>query len=58
MLALGCFIPLVTFVVGAGLGSYLGGTQGGYWGAGLGFGGGLLAAGLAMLLVDRAVRRR
>jgi hypothetical protein len=58
MLALGCLIPLVTFVIGAGVGSYLGGTQGGYWGAGIGFGVGLLIAVAALVILDRALARK
>jgi hypothetical protein len=58
MLALGCLIPLVTFAIGAGVGSYLGGVHGGYWGAGLGFVGGLLVAVAALLILDRAIARK
>jgi hypothetical protein len=54
MLAVGCLIPFMTLVIGAGLGSYLGNVQGGYWGAGLGFGAGVLIAIAAMILLDRA----
>jgi hypothetical protein len=58
MLALGCLIPLVTFVAGAALGSYLGGLHGGYWGAGLGFGIGLLIAIAAWVILQRALARK
>ena len=53
MLAVGCFIPFVMLAVGAVLGSYLGDVRGGYWGAGIGFGAGVLIAVVAMMVLDR-----
>ena len=58
MLALGCLIPLVMFVIGAGVGGYLGGIHGGYWGAGIGFGVGLLDAVAALVILERALARK
>ncbi|HEY4043935.1 MAG TPA: hypothetical protein VGM32_19095 [Rhodopila sp.] len=54
MLAVGCLIPFVMLAVGAGLGSYLGDVRGGYLGAGVGFGAGLLIAVVGLLILDRA----
>jgi hypothetical protein len=54
MLAVGCLIPFMTLVIGAGLGSYLGNIHGGYLGAGVGFGTGVILAVIAMILLDRA----
>jgi hypothetical protein len=56
MLALGCFIPFVTLIVGAGLGSYIGDVRGGYWGAGAGLAAGLLIVAAGFGILDR-VRR-
>jgi hypothetical protein len=56
MLAIGCFIPFVTLVVGAGLGSYIGDVRGGYWGAGAGLAVGLLIVAVGFAVLDR-VRR-
>ena len=58
MLAIGCMIPFVSLALGAGIGSYLGKIQGGYWGAGLGFGAGLVVAIAAMALLGRLRRPR
>ena len=59
MLAVGCLIPLVTLVIGAGLGSYFGGINGGYWGSGVGFLVGLLivVAGLGALTRALSAKR-
>ncbi|HET6610299.1 MAG TPA: hypothetical protein VFG62_26780 [Rhodopila sp.] len=54
MLAVGCLLPFVTLAVGAIGGSYLGAVQGGYWGAGIGFGVGLLIAVAGFIVLDRA----
>jgi hypothetical protein len=54
MLAVGCLIPFVTLVIGAGVGSYFGAVHGGYWGAGIGFGVGLLIAVAGVIVLDRA----
>jgi hypothetical protein len=56
MLAIGCFIPVVTLIIGAGLGSYIGDVRGGYWGAGAGLGVGILIVAAGFMLLDR-VRR-
>jgi hypothetical protein len=53
MLAVGCLIPFVMLAAGAVLGSYLGDVHGGYWGAGIGFGGGILIAVAGMIALDR-----
>jgi hypothetical protein len=54
MLAVGCLIPFVMLAAGAVLGSYLGDIHGGYWGAGIGFGAGILIAIVGMVALDRA----
>jgi hypothetical protein len=54
MLAVGCLIPFVTLILGAGLGSYLGDVRGGYRGAGAGFGVGIVIAVVGMIVLDRA----
>jgi hypothetical protein len=54
MLALGCFIPFVTLVIGAGLGSYLGDVRGGYWGAAAGLAAGILFVAAGFALLNRA----
>lgn len=53
MLALGCFIPFVLLAAGAALGSYLGDVRGGYWGAGTGFGVGILVVVGGMIALSR-----
>ena len=53
MLAVGCLIPFMTLVAGAVLGSYLGEARGGYWGAGIGFGVGLVIAAAGIVLLGR-----
>jgi hypothetical protein len=53
MLAVGCLIPFVLLALGAGVGSYLGDVRGGYWGAGIGFGLGILIAVGGMIVLDR-----
>jgi hypothetical protein len=54
MLAIGCFIPFATLAIGAVVGSYLGAVHGGYWGAGIGFGVGLVIAVAGVIVLDRA----
>jgi hypothetical protein len=53
MIAVGCFIPFVLLIIGAALGSYLGGVHGGYWGASVGFGAGVLASAVGMMAIYR-----
>jgi hypothetical protein len=54
MLAIGCLIPFATLAIGAVVGSYLGAIHGGYWGAGIGFGVGILIAVAGVIVLDRA----
>ena len=57
MLAVGCLIPFVMLAVGAVLDSYLGAVHGGYSGAGIGFGAGILIAVAGMITLNRARAR-
>ena len=56
MPAIGCLIPLVTLVLGAGVGSYFGDIRGGYIGAGAVLAAGLLAAVIAVFVLGRMRR--
>jgi hypothetical protein len=54
MPALGCLIPFVLLIVGAGIGGVIGGTTYAIWGAAAGFVIGGLGAALALRLFERA----
>lgn len=54
MLAIGCFVPVVTLAAGAVLGSYLGAERGGYWGAAAGLAAGLLLVAVGLVVLGRA----
>jgi hypothetical protein len=54
MPAIGCLIPFVLLIAGAGIGGALGGTTFAVWGGVAGFAIGLLGALVALRLFERA----
>ena len=54
MPALGCLIPFVLLIVGAGIGGAIGGTAYALWGAAAGFVIGLAGALLVLRMFERA----